>query len=105
VSLRTATAVRTSSFTLAFCCCAATTAIFHLNKILDLNTRGECFDDKQGARTGIAGTYGETTIGLNVMPVSRINFRPELRGDFATQPSYGTVGSAHHKENQVSAGV
>ena len=35
VSLRAATAVRASSFTLTFCCCAATTAIFHLNKILD----------------------------------------------------------------------
>jgi len=50
---------------------------FHLNKILDLNTRGEWFHDKQGARTGIARTYGKT-IGLNVMPVSWINFHPEL---------------------------
>jgi hypothetical protein len=77
VTLRAATAVRASSFTLTFCCCAATTAIFHLNKILNLNTRGESFHDKQGARTGIARTYGKT-IGLNVMPVSWINFHPEL---------------------------
>jgi Putative beta-barrel porin-2, OmpL-like. bbp2 len=102
VSLRAATAVRTSSFTLTFCSCAATTAIFHLNKILDLNTRGEWFYDKQDARTGIAGTYEETTIGLNVMPVSWINFRPELRADFATQPFCGTVGSAHHRENKLT---
>jgi hypothetical protein len=53
-----------------FCYRAATTTIFQLNKILDSNTRREWFHGKQGARTGIAGTYGKTTIGRNVMPVS-----------------------------------
>jgi Putative beta-barrel porin-2, OmpL-like. bbp2 len=82
---------------------ASTTAIFHVNKGLDLDARGELFRDEHGARTGIPGTYGETTIGLNLMPVSWMNLRPEVRADFATQPSYGTVGSANHKRNQLTA--
>jgi hypothetical protein len=82
---------------------ASTTAIFHVNKGLDLDARGELFRDEHGARTGIPGTYGETTIGLNLMPVSWMNLRPEVRADFATQPSYGTVGSANHKGKQLTA--
>ncbi|WP_035353701.1 outer membrane beta-barrel protein [Edaphobacter aggregans] len=90
---------RTTSATHGF----NTITTFHLDKMLDLNTRGEWFYDQHGVRTGVPGTFGETTVGVNVMPTRWISFRPELRGDFAAQPSYGHVGSAGHKQNELSA--
>jgi hypothetical protein len=79
-------------------------ATFHLAKQLDLNARGEWFHDAHGVRTGTAGHYGETTLGLSVMPTRWITLRPELRGDFAGQPSFGPVNSTVRAHNQLTAG-
>jgi hypothetical protein len=84
---------------------ANTTTTFHLDKKLDLNVRGEWFRDERGVRTGLPGTFSEATIGVNVMPNKWISLRPELRGDFAAQPSYGRLGGGPHKPNEFSAAL
>jgi hypothetical protein len=76
---------------------------YHLNQYLDLNGRGEWFWDKDGARTGNAAHYGEVAVGLNIMPNQWINFRPELRGDFASEPAFGSVSSNHREQSQFTA--
>jgi hypothetical protein len=81
---------------------ASSIATFHLNKQLDLNARGEWFYDAHGVHTGIAGEFGETTLGLSVMPTRWITFRPEVRGDYSGQPSFGPASAATHSRNQLS---
>jgi hypothetical protein len=71
---------------------------------LDLNLRGEWMHDLNGIRTHFPGTFGETTAGLNVMPVPWINIRPEIRGDFATSDVLGPLSDPVHKKNQLTAG-
>lgn len=84
---------------------AATTAVFHWKKEFDLNARGEWFRDEHGARTGIPGTYGEATVGLNVMPTPWINLRPEVRGDFGSESFYGSAGLPDHKQTQLTVAM
>jgi len=82
---------------------AFTILTYHLNQYLDLNGRGEWFWDKDGARTGNAAHYGEVAVGLNIMPNRWINFRPELRGDFASDPAFGSVSSSQRERSQFTA--
>ena len=82
---------------------ASSIATYHLDKQLDLNLRGEWFYDVHGVHTGVAGQFGETTLGLGIMPAKWITFRPEVRGDFSGQPSFGPVNAAVHSRNQLSA--
>lgn len=82
---------------------ASSIATFHLDKQFDLNARGEWFYDAHGVHTGVAGHFGETTLGLSIMPARWITFRPEVRGDFSEQPSFGPVGAANHSRNQLTA--
>jgi hypothetical protein len=82
---------------------ASSIATYHLDKQLDVNLRGEWFYDVHGVHTGVAGQFGETTLGLGVMPARWITFRPEVRGDFSGQPSFGPVSAAVHSRNQLSA--
>lgn len=81
---------------------ANTIAVFRLNRSLDLNTRGEWFYDAHGVRTGTAGHFGEAAMGTTYMPSRWIEFRPEIRGDFAGQPSFGPVGASHLDRNQLT---
>jgi hypothetical protein len=76
---------------------------FHLYKQIDLNARGEWFYDAHGVHTGVAGHFGEATLGLSIMPARWVTFRPEVRGDFSGQPSFGPVGAANHGRNQLTA--
>jgi hypothetical protein len=82
---------------------ASSIATFHLDKQFDLNARGEWFYDAHGVHTGVAGQFGETTLGLSIMPARWVTFRPEVRGDFSGQPSFGPVGAVNHSRNQVTA--
>jgi hypothetical protein len=66
-----------------------TILIYHLSPKLDLNLRGEWFDDVQGTRTGIATAYEEGTIGFDYHPYKWVSFRPEIRGDFADERAFG----------------
>ncbi|ADW71375.1 outer membrane beta-barrel protein [Granulicella tundricola] len=68
-----------------------------------LNTRVEWFSDPHGVRVATPGTYSEATVGLNLHPRTYITFRPELRGDFAGQQSFGSTDAQARRHNQLSA--
>jgi len=70
-----------------------TIGIMNMLPKLDLNLRAEWFNDVQGTRTGVASSYEEVTIGLNFMPPPCLNFRPEIRGDFSSDPAFGTAST------------
>jgi hypothetical protein len=78
--------------------------LFHLNKVLDLNSRAEWFDDVKGTRTGISTSYSEVTLGANWHPLKWLEFRPEIRGDFAGAPAFGANG-AHTSHSQLTGGI
>jgi hypothetical protein len=82
---------------------ASSIATFHLDRQFDLNARGEWFYDAHGVHTGVAGHFGETTFGFSIMPARWVTFRPEVRGDFSGQPSFGPVGAVNHSRNQLTA--
>ena len=71
-----------------------TIGIFHLNTDWDGLVRAEWFDDVGGTRTGFDTNYEAITLGLNWHPNSWIEFRPEIRGDFAGDPAFGGAGIA-----------
>ena len=75
---------------------------FKLNPKLYVNTRGEWFADPHGVRTGKSGTFSEATLGLNFLPVPFLNFRPEIRGDFAGQKSYSASLGGPASRNQLT---
>jgi hypothetical protein len=81
-----------------------TIGIRHLNCTWDVLARVDWFDDVNGTRTGIATNYEEVTLGLNWHPSKFIEFRPEIRGDFAGQPAFGNNG-AHTDRSQLTGGV
>jgi hypothetical protein len=70
-----------------------TIGIVHLNCTLDALVRAEWFDDVRGTRTGVDANYGEITLGTNWHPNKYLEFRPEIRGDFADKPAFGPGGS------------
>ncbi len=77
----------------------------HLTRqTVDLNLRGEWMHDVNGIRTHFPGTFGESTVGLNFMPKPWINFRPEIRGDFASAPILGPIDATIHRKSQLTAG-
>ena len=78
--------------------------LFHMTPKLDLNSRAEWFDDVRGTRTGVATNYEEVTLGVNWHPVKYIEFRPEIRGDFAGAPAFG-INSEHRHYSQLSGGI
>lgn len=81
-----------------------TLGLFHLTKTLDFNTRADWFDDPQGTRTGFATDYFETTIGVNWHPVRWLEFRPEIRGDFAGAAAFGSTTNPTHY-SQLTGGI
>jgi hypothetical protein len=78
--------------------------IFHLTPKIDLNSRAEWFDDVKGTRTGVSTNYSEVTLGINWHPLKFIEFRPEIRGDFAGAPAFGVDG-AHTHRSQLTGGI
>ena len=66
--------------------------------------RAEWFDDVKGTRTGVNTNYSEVTLGINWHPIKCLEFRPEIRGDFAGAPAFG-VGGAHTDRSQLSGGI
>jgi hypothetical protein len=75
---------------------------FRVNPKLFINTREEWFSDPHGVRNETPGTYSEATLGLNVMPVAWLNFRPEVRGDFAGQRSFAASLGGPPTRNQLT---
>jgi hypothetical protein len=64
--------------------------VVHLTEDWDFFGRGEWFRDVRGTRTGFNTDYSEVTLGLNWHPNAWLEFRPEVRGDFAGVPAFGT---------------
>lgn len=81
-----------------------TVGILHLTECLSLQGRAEWFKDVNGTRTGIATDYSEVTLGLNWHPTACIEFRPEVRGDFAGAPAFGPDNTPRHK-SQFTCGI
>lgn len=81
-----------------------TIGIFHVTETFDLNMRGEWFDDVKGTRTGIDATFSEVTLGTNWHPLTFLEVRPEIRGDFASNPAFG-VNGAHNHFSQLTGGI
>jgi len=69
-----------------------TIGVLHLSETYDALARLEWFDDVGGTRTGISTNYEEVTLGTNWHPRKWIEFRPEIRGDFAGRPAFGRGG-------------
>jgi hypothetical protein len=76
----------------------------HINKCLDINTRFEWYDDVNGL--GYAGGFGvpntnyfEVTAGPDYHPTKWVQFRPEIRYDWANHDNFGRL---HDKKDQLS---
>jgi hypothetical protein len=81
------------------------TTSYILTRSLALNNRLEWFNDPHGTTAAIPGTYSDAAAGVTIRPDSRIEFRPEVRGDFSGQPSFGSADSAIRHRDQLSFGV
>jgi Putative beta-barrel porin-2, OmpL-like. bbp2 len=75
---------------------------FKIDPKLYLRARGEWFSDPHGVRNETPGTYSEATAGINYMPISWLNFRPEIRGDFAGQRSFAASLGGPARRNQLT---
>ena len=80
-----------------------TIGLLHLTEKFDFNARGEWFKDAQGTRTGFAADYSEVTLGVNYHPMRWLEFRPEVRGDFASEAAFGGGGSGGGNYSQLTA--
>jgi hypothetical protein len=68
--------------------------LYDLTEKLTLVGRADVFRDNNGTRTGYVNTYFETTFGAIWRPRDWLWFRPEIRGDWATeQPVYNDLKS------------
>ena len=73
-----------------------------LKSRLFLNTREEWFSDPRGVRNEEPGTYSEAALGVNAELRNWLNFRPEIRGDFAAQPSFQASLGGTPRRNQLT---
>jgi hypothetical protein len=77
---------------------------FKVDPKLYINTRLEWFSDPHGVRSGHAGSYGAATLGINYLPLSFVNFRPEIRGDFAGDQAFTASRGRGPVSNQLTVG-
>jgi hypothetical protein len=56
-------------------------ALYQFNDKMNLAFRQEVFQDDKGVRTGFAGTYSGTTLGVGFTPVRALMLRPSVRYD------------------------
>jgi hypothetical protein len=69
---------------------------YHLNSEYDVTSRFEWYKDVDGG--GYPGgfgiphtTYYETTLGIDYHPNKSLQFRPEVRYDYASNPAFGSL--------------
>lgn len=74
----------------------------HTTQKVDTNIRFEWVRDVQGSRTGVAAHFGEVTFGFDYHPTKALRIRPEIRGDFASQPAFGPGGT---RQGQLTLGI
>jgi hypothetical protein len=77
---------------------------YHLNKCVDLQGRFEWYDDVDGRNYaggfGVPNTqYYALTLGPDYHPYKWLQFRPEVRYDYATHPNFG---QHFDRRNEVS---
>ena len=77
---------------------------YTLSRAATLQTRAEWFADPHGARAATPGTYGEATAGMTLHLKPWLEFRPEVRGDFSGQKSFGAEDTSIRHRNQISTG-
>jgi Putative beta-barrel porin-2, OmpL-like. bbp2 len=77
---------------------------YALSSSAAMHLRLEWFSDPHGARILIPGTYSEAAAGVSFYPKPWFEFRPEIRGDFSGQQSFGSFDSTIHHRNQLSVG-
>jgi hypothetical protein len=77
---------------------------YHLTKTVDINSRFEWYKDVDGG--GYPGGFGvpktdyfEVTLGPDYHPTKWVQFRPEIRYDYATKDNFG---QNNDKKNQLS---
>ena len=77
---------------------------YHLTPTVDFNTRIEWYRDVDGG--GYPGGFGipktdyyETTLGIDYHPNKSLQFRPEIRYDYASNPAFG---ENYDKKKQLS---
>ena len=77
---------------------------YHLNKCIDINSRFEWYNDINGL--DYAGGFGKphtdyyaATLGVDYHPYKWVQFRPEIRYDFADHAAFGRN---YDKRNQLS---
>jgi len=80
---------------------------YHLNKGIDINSRFEWYNDINGR--DYAGGFGkphtdyyEVTLGIDYHPVKWLQFRPEIRYDWANNPNFGR--NNNHKDELTISG-
>lgn len=78
--------------------------ILHMTTTVDSLCRLDWFDDVNGTRTGVGANYAAVTLGINWHPNRFIEFRPEIRGDFADSPAFGNNGE-NSKQEQLTGGI
>ncbi len=78
---------------------------YELNRTVALHWRAEWFADPHGARAAVPGSYGEATAGIALHPKPWFELRPEIRGDFSGQRSFGAADSTIRHRNQLSVGL
>ena len=76
---------------------------FKLSDAAYINTRVEWFSDPHGVRVALPGSYGEAALGMSLHPARWIDLRPEIRGDFSGQHSFGGTDRTDRHRNQFSA--
>jgi hypothetical protein len=78
---------------------------YKINRAVSLNSRLEWFDDPHGTRAVIPGVYSDAAAGLTFYPNAWCELRPEIRGDFAGQNSFGASDSGIRRRNQLTAAL
>ena len=78
---------------------------YALRETTALHARLEWYADPHGSRVKIPGTYSEATVGVAFHPRPWLEFRPELRGDFSGQNSFGAADSTVRHRNQFGGGI
>ena len=79
-------------------------SIYHMSTQVDALCRASGSTTSRARGPGSTPTTAEVTLGLNWHPFKCLEFRPEIRGDFAGAPAFGTNGT-HHERSQLTGGI
>ncbi len=78
---------------------------YAINDQWKLSFRAETFDDKDGARTGLAQKWNEVTLTAAYLPSKNWELRGEIRKDSSDKDSFVDSNGSTLKSNQNSFGI